>query len=251
MRVDSRRKPRAVRMLAIQNAAGSGPARFGEWWGESGLEVDLVAAFAGAPVPERLEHDAIVVLGGGLRLDDDKRAPWLTPVMRLMKQAIENQVPSLGICLGGQMLAKVAGGALAGEVREQGSTAIHLRPAADEDPLFHALPEVVHAIQHHKHSITRLPPGAVWLAETEQCPYQAFRVGPRSWGLQFHPEIGPDRIRRWNAEPLCALGIDPAELYARAVCDEPASTSVWRKVALRFGALARRHTAAHEWGRTR
>ena len=221
-------------VLVVQNSRSGGPSRWGAWMEEAGLRLDVVHAYDGAPVPDRLEHDAMIVLGGGYLPGDDHRAPWLAPTRKLVAQALADEVPLFGICLGGQMLAEVAGGEVTADAGapENGSLPVTIRPEASGDPLFHGLPGVVPAIEHHVDAITALPPGAVWLAETERCPYQAFRVGGRAWGVQFHPEVLPARIREWRAD-----GFDPDEVYARAVADEPVSTPIWHQVARRFADL--------------
>lgn len=221
-------------VLVVQNSRSGGPSRWGAWMEEAGLRLDVVHAYDGAPVPDRLEHDAMIVLGGGYLPGDDHRAPWLAPTRKLVAQALADEVPLFGICLGGQMLAEVAGGEVTADAGapENGSLPVTIRPEASGDPLFHGLPGVVPAIEHHVDAITALPPGAVWLAETESCPYQAFRVGVRAWGVQFHPEVLPARIREWRAD-----GFDPDEVYARAVADEPVSTPIWHQVARRFADL--------------
>lgn len=203
------------------------------------------------PLPDRLEHDALVVLGGGFLPDEDDRAPWLAPTRSLVRQALDRSVPMFGICLGGQMLAHVAGGRVEGDVGapESGSTPITIRADAKNDPLFRTLPDVVPAIEHHVDAITKLPAGAVWLAETERCPYQAFRMGERAWGVQFHPEVAPERLRHWDPERLRAQGFDPEAVRAAAVADDAVSAPIWRTVAHRFAtvvadATARRAAAA-------
>lgn len=221
-------------VLIVQNSRSGGPGRFGGWLEEAGLRLEVVHAYDGAPVPDRLEHDAMIMLGGGYLPSQDDRAPWLAPTRKLMGQALESGLPLFGICLGGQMLAEVAGGEVTGDAGapENGSLPVTIRPEAGSDLLFRDLPEVVPAIEHHVDAVTALPPGAVWLAETERCPYQAFRVGEQAWGVQFHPEVVPERIREWRAD-----GFDPDEVYATAIADEPVSTPIWREVALRFAKL--------------
>jgi GMP synthase-like glutamine amidotransferase len=228
-------------VLVVQNSTSGGLGRMAGWLEEAGLTLDVVPAHAGAPLPGRLGHDAMIMLGGGYLPGDDDRAPWLRDARRLMGQALAEGVPVFGICLGGQMLAQVAGGEVRGDVGapENGSLPVTIRPEAATDPLFHGLPPVVPAIEHHKDAVTRLPGGAVHLAETASCPYQAFRVGERAWGVQFHPEVLPARIREWRVE-----GFDPDEVYARAVADEPVSTPVWRTVTGRFAALVAAVAAA-------
>ncbi|MFC7987100.1 type 1 glutamine amidotransferase [Streptomyces sp. NPDC057336] len=230
-----------ARLLVVQNGPGGGPGRFGDWLVADGVSPDVVHAYAGAPLPRRLTHDGVVVLGGGYLPDDDVRAPWLAPTRALVAEALERGAPVFGICLGGQLLAHVAGGTVRGGHGEPefGSTPLTLRPGAGDDPLFGGLPERVTAVEHHVDAVTALPPGAAWLMESERCPYQAFRVGDRAWGVQFHPEAGADRMRSWDPERLRARGLDPAELCRRAERDEPAAEAVWHGVARRFAAVVR------------
>ncbi|MFJ4273752.1 type 1 glutamine amidotransferase [Streptomyces coelicoflavus] len=227
------------RLLVVQNHRGGGPGRFGDWLRADGLSTDVVHAYAGAPLPRRPGHDGVLVLGGGYLPDDDVRAPWLAPTRALVARAVERGVPVFGICLGGQLLALVAGGTVRGAHGEPevGSTPLTLRPEAGDDPLFRGLPERVTAVEHHVDAVTALPPGATWLMASERCPYQAFRVGERAWGVQFHPEAGADRVRSWDAGRLRARGLDPVELSRRAELDEPAAGAVWREVARRFAAV--------------
>ncbi|TYB63825.1 type 1 glutamine amidotransferase [Nonomuraea sp. PA05] len=228
-------------VLVVQNSRTGGLSRMAGWLEEAGLTLDVVHAHEGEPLPASLSHDAMIMLGGGYLPGDDDRAPWLRDARRLMGQALAGEVPLFGICLGGQMLAQVAGGEVRGEAGapENGSLPVTIRPEAAADPLFHGLPPVVPAIEHHKDAVTRLPSAAVHLAETANCPYQAFRVGERAWGVQFHPEVLPARIREWRAE-----GVDPDEVYARALADEPVSTPIWRAVTGRFAALVTARAAA-------
>lgn len=234
------------RVLVVQNGPDGGPGRFGEWLTENGLSLDVVHGYdtSRPPVPEQLSHQAVVVLGGGYLPDEDDRAPWLAPTRAVVAQALKAEVPVFGICLGGQMLAQVAGGSVRGEHGhpEIGSTALSMRPEAAEDRLFGGLPEQVTAIQNHVDAITALPPGAPWLMESERCPYQAFRVGESAWGVQFHPEARAEKTHTWEPERLRRLGFDPEEVRDRADRDEPAAVPVWREVARRFATVV--HEAA-------
>lgn len=229
----------AGRVLVLENSPSSGLRRFDGWWREDGLDLITVPAHRD-PLPDRLDgYDGLVMLGGGMMPSDDDAAPWLAGERSLAAAALDRDLPTLGICLGGQLLAHVAGGTVRqsfGEP-EAGSTPISLQPAAADDPLFSGLPAEVRAIEHHKDAITTLPPGAVWLARSTRCPYQAFRLGVRAWGLQFHPESSADRVARWDRQELIDDGFDPDAVVSQAWHDEPASALVWREFARRFATV--------------
>lgn len=228
--------------LVIQNTPNGGPGRWADWLREGGLELDVVPAYDGTPVPRSLGgHRALVVLGGGYLPDDDARAPWLPATRALVREAVATGTPVFGICLGGQMLAQVAGGTVKSShgTPEFGSTPLRLRGAAAEDPLFRGLPATPSAIENHVDRITELPPGAAWLVESDACPYQAFRLGDApAWGVQFHPETSADRIRHWDPARVEPHGFDRDTLHRAALAAEPAATDVWHTLALRFAAQA-------------
>ncbi len=234
-------RARIPRVLVVQNGPDGGPGRFGEWLTEAGLDLDVVHGYDPdrPPVPDRLSHQAVVVLGGGYLPDADDRAPWLAPTRARVAEALKTEVPVFGICLGGQLLAQVAGGTVRGEhgAPEVGSTSLTMRPEAADDPLFRGLPEQVTAIENHVDAITALPPGAPWLMQSEQCPYQAFRVGERAWGVQFHPEASAAQTRRWEPDRLRRLGLEPDRVHLQAEQDEPSAVPVWHEVARRFAAV--------------
>ncbi|MFZ3565505.1 type 1 glutamine amidotransferase [Streptomyces sp. BH097] len=223
-------------VLVVQNTRSGGPGRVGDWLREAGLAVEVLRPYEGEALPEALDDRPLLVLGGGFLPDDDARAPWLPATRSLAAQALDGGTPVLGICLGGQLLAHVAGGRVRGSHGrpEYGSTRIRLRPEAADDPLLHGLGDTVPAIERHVDQITELPPGAVWLASTEACPHQAFRVGERAWGVQFHPEAEAERIAGWDPEPLARQGFDRDRLHDAAVADEGAAVAAWSEVTRRF-----------------
>lgn len=225
-----------VPALMVQHTPGGGPGRVGTWLREAGLDVRVLHPYAGEDLPAVLGGRPLVVLGGGYLPDDDARAPWLPATRALARQALADATPFLGICLGGQLLARVAGGTVRAEHGrpEYGSTPIRLRPEAAGDTLLHGLGDTVPAIERHVDAITELPPGAVWLASSEACPHQAFRVGARAWGVQFHPEAEAARIATWDRDRLAARGMDREALHARAVADEGAMIEAWGEFTRRF-----------------
>lgn len=227
------------RILVVRNAERSGLGRFRAWWDEEGLEI---VELPGAETPAAPDgFDAVALLGGGLMPDDDERAPWLPAERELARRAVAGRVPLLGICLGAQLLAVAAGGTVrAGHGRpERGSCRLSLRPGAGTDPLVAGLPAEFAAIENHRDQITALPPEAVWLARSEACPVQAFRVGDRAWGVQFHPEAGADRLDRWDEAALAGAGLDLRALRAEAERAEPESARHARRLAANFAGVVR------------
>lgn len=238
---------RSPRILVVRNAERSGLQRFLPWWEEMGLRIVEVRGDAGEPVPAEADgYDGVVLLGGGILPDDDRNAPWLAAERELARSAVARGVPLLGVCLGAQVLAAAGGGTVLGDHGrpERGSCPVTLRPEADGDALFAGLPGQIRVIQNHSDQITELPDGAVRLAESDDCPIQAFRVGERAWGVQFHPEAGAERLDRWDDAALAEDGLDLASLRAEAESAEPESAANARRLAANFAALVREFAGA-------
>lgn len=233
-----------TRILVVQNAERTTLGRFEEWWTEDGLSVEVVLACEGQQIPDLDGYAALVLLGGGLMPDADEKAPWLPREREVTREAVDSGLPVLGICLGGQLLAHVGGGEVRAEHGdpESGSTVLTRRAEADGDALFGPLPAEFRAIEHRVDAITALPPGALWLASSEGCPVQGFRLGDRAWGLQFHPEVGGDRVANWSRESLEKQGFDPDEVVRTAREHEAETEGLWRAFAGRFAALVRSET---------
>lgn len=178
----------------------------------------------GEPAPGPLEaFDALVVFGGGMNVRDAGRLPWLSAEVELLRDALESRLPTLGICLGAQLLA-VAGGA---EVRRTAEPEIGWYEVAltGEDPVLGELPERFLAYQWHSYAF-ELPAGAVELARSAACS-QAFRLRDSAWAVQFHPEVTPDIVRGWaldfESDPdAVAMGFDPRAHLALAAERLPA-----------------------------
>lgn len=229
------------RVLIVQNSPGSGPGRLPGWLAEEGLDAEVVP---GEALPESLDDvDALVLLGGGLMPTDDERAPFLARERALVGEAIADEVPVFGICLGAQVIAHVAGGVVtpkSGET-ERGSCPVVLLPAATDDALFAGLVDrgELRMVQSHEDSITALPPGAVQLATSDACRVQAFRLGSVAWGVQFHPEAATTRIADWDGDKLAAKGFDKAAMVAQGELDADTNAEQARALIGAFAAVVR------------
>ncbi|MGH3509083.1 MAG: type 1 glutamine amidotransferase, partial [Nocardioidaceae bacterium] len=99
------------RILVIEHEEQCPPGWLGEWLVEAGASLDVRRAYAGQPLPNRLtHHDGLVVLGGSMGANDDAKHGWLTATKQLLRQAVADDVPTLGVCLGHQLLAAALGG---------------------------------------------------------------------------------------------------------------------------------------------
>ena len=188
-----------------------GPERIAELLRERDIAIDLREVFAGAPVPEVIAPDEVlVVMGGGMGVGDrdDARYPFLNAETALLKRALADGRGILGVCLGSQLLAHAAGARVypnarrdeAGRevrVREVGWGPVNL--LAPDEPALAGLGREQTVLHWHGDTYD-LPAGAVRLASTDLCANQAFRVGSRAFGLQFHVEANGDIARRWAVE---------------------------------------------------
>jgi GMP synthase (glutamine-hydrolysing) len=162
-----------------------------------------------------LEPDLVVVMGGPMGVYERAAFPWIDGEVVGLAMRIAAGRPTLGVCLGSQMIAAALGSKVyPGEVKEVGFAPVTLTVAGMKSPLRH----VAEVPVLHWHGDTfDLPPGAERLAETEAYANQAFRIGDTLLALQFHPEMGEDpRFAEWlgNEAYIKAAGTDPGKLAA-------------------------------------
>lgn len=201
-------------VLVLRHDADAGPGYLGEALTAAGLEMRMVDPGEGDEMPAPGGWSAVVSLGGHMGAYEDEAYPWLGAEKRLLAGAVDDGIPTLGICLGCQVLAAALGGrAYPGTGREIGL--VRVRPTAEgrADPVVRHLDGPV-AVSHA--DTWDLPPGATLLATSERYRH-AFRLGP-ALGLQAHPEVGPEAFARWTRskprEALVREGIDPESAIA-------------------------------------
>jgi GMP synthase (glutamine-hydrolysing) len=220
-------------MIVIQHEPGEGPGTLAPFL----RDARFVRTFAGDPVPE--EADALVVLGGGMGVYDQDRLPHLREEIRLLRRCVDQGRPVLGICLGSQLLASALGGEVAKAPRKEiGFYRVRLGAGAREDALFGAAPESFVAFHWHGDAFT-LPGDAVPLASSTMTPVQAFRVGARAFGVQFHLETDEEVLSAMlqGEEELAEAGVEPETLRAQAARELPRLREIARPIFSRFAAL--------------
>ena len=204
-------------------------------------QVRAVPVLDGHAPPDPRGFAGVIVTGSGAMVTD--REPWSEATADWLRRAHARGLPLLGICYGHQLIAHALGGEVGWNPRgrEMGTVPVHLHPEAAADPLFRALPAEFPAQTTHLQTVLAPPPGAVVLARSALDDCQGFRVGERTWGLQFHPEFGVVHMRGYIAarrEALRREGHCPFRML-ESVRPAPQARGVLRRFVRH--ALARRH----------
>jgi len=188
----------APRALVIQHEEPEGPYAVGVALRTAGFELDVCHPYAGDAIPEDAAAiDALVVLGGPMAAYSDDKFGWRGEELQLVHHAVTSGVPTLGVCLGAQLIAHACGGrARPGPGLEIGWLPIRTNEVAATDPLFAGLAPEWRVLQWHGDTF-ELPPGAVLLAGSDRYGHQAFRLGHSTWGVQFHIEVDELAVERF------------------------------------------------------
>jgi GMP synthase (glutamine-hydrolysing) len=186
-----------VDVLAIIHGERVRAGVFGDVVSERGHTLDEWSLAWGTPLQRPLDaYGAVLVFGGAMHADQDNRHPWLREENMFLQRLLHLHMPVLGVCLGAQLLAKAAGAPVFRAAEpEVGWFGVELSDEAKDDPLFMELPDTFEAFQWHYYTYEP-PAGAHELARSPRCT-QAFRLGERAWGIQFHAEVTADQIRDW------------------------------------------------------
>jgi GMP synthase (glutamine-hydrolysing) len=183
------------------------------------------------PAEEIAECDLLVALGGPIGVYETEAYPFLVDEIAAIAGRLREKRPTLGICLGAQLMAAALGARVApGPAKEIGYAPLTLTEAGLASPL-KALAGV-YALHWHGDNF-ELPPGAENLAFTGACPHQAFALGSHALALQFHAEVEPATLEAWligHAVELGKAGIDPRELRAQAARSGAATAAAGKKL---------------------
>ena len=185
-------------ILIIQHLASDGPGNFGRWLTARGLSCEIVEVFRGQVVPADIApFSGLCVLGGPMHAHDP--LSHLDRTVTLIQLAMTLAVPVIGHCLGGQLLARAAGGRVVRHSEpELGWHRIERLDNAEADRWFGAQLFAT-VLQWHYDSFS-IPEGAVPIARSEACENQAFTLDGIHLGMQFHVEGDAQKVNDWCDE---------------------------------------------------
>lgn len=231
-------------VLILQHLTSDGPAYLARWLAEQGLPFETVDGQTGALPPDTLaHHGALAILGGEMGANDD--LPMLRRAEELVRQAVRDGVPTLGHCLGGQLMARALGGTVSVATQaEIGWQAMQVLPVAQAVAWFG--PEVAQTVFQWHFDRFEPPPGAITLATSPACAHQAFALGPHL-AMQFHVELDSDKLERWSREDTARLESAAAgnatvqtgaEMRAAAAIQLPQQQALAQRIYTRWMASA-------------
>jgi GMP synthase-like glutamine amidotransferase len=187
-------KQNTMRIHIIQHVAFEGEGAISKWAREREYSVTVTKQFDGGRLPALADFDFLVVMGGPMSANDDSRFAWLDAEKKLIAEALRGKKAILGVCLGAQLVAQALGARVyRNREKEIGWFPVRLTPEAAASRFFAGLPAAMIVLHWHGETFD-LPPGAVRLAESNVCHNQAFEIGGRVLGLQFHLEVLPDGV---------------------------------------------------------
>ncbi|WP_243060692.1 type 1 glutamine amidotransferase [Nocardioides sp. SR21] len=231
-------------VLVIEHDAECPVALVGDWLDAAGCDVVVCRPYADDVLPAIATYDALLVLGGPMGANDDEKHAWLGPVKDVIRDARDTDLPTLGICLGHQLIAVALGGTVERNPRGQqvGLLGVGWTEAARDDRLVGPLATPRRGVQWNDDIVIRLPDDATLLAETEHGEVQVARYAPLMWGVQLHPEVDEPILRPWAEDDRGShetRGIDTDGVLrdidaARAELDD-----AWRPLAEGFAELAK------------
>ena len=181
-------------VLVLQHQSDDGPSYLADWLGRHRIPMVCRNVEAGEAAPASIEGFAgVAILGGAMSVNED--LPFLRHEEALIHEAIARNVPVIGHCLGGQLMARALGGRVEpAAVPEIGWHGIEVQEGPDAGKWFGDLRTAI-VFQWHYDRFD-LPPDAARLASSPHCPNQAFAIGPHL-AMQFHVEVDVAKIAAW------------------------------------------------------
>jgi len=197
-----------IRMVVLQHVEFEGPAAIADWAADRRVPVRVCHLGHNGILPSIYDFDMLTVMGGPMNANDQAQLDWLGPEIALVREAIAADKTVFGVCLGAQMIAKAMGARVyPGNAKEIGWFPVERMGA---HPLFDGLPDSFTPLHWHGETFD-LPHGAKLLAKSKITVNQAFAVGQRVLGLQFHMEATEDSVRMLVKAAAHEVGCGPFE----------------------------------------
>ena len=200
------------RIILIKHEDSPGDDRAATWFAEQGFVLDWRFPYVGGRLPALDAAIAGAVLYGGPQsAAEADRLPYLADEARWIRRCIARQVPVLGLCLGGQIIAHALGASVGPDPDGQHEFGYYALAPTDRGRAF--FPDRLVVPQAHYHGFA-LPDGAELLARSARYPHQAIRYGERTFAFQFHPEVTLPIFRRWQQADWAPWGAPGAQARA-------------------------------------
>jgi GMP synthase (glutamine-hydrolysing) len=191
-----------MKFLILMHNETEVPGSLGTYLESAGGSIELLKLYEGASIPATTDgFSAIISMGGPMNVYEEEKYPFLRDETLFLSKAIKAGIPTLGVCLGAQMIAKALGASVTkSPKKEVGWSRIDLTKEGQIDSLFDGLPPYLEVFQWHE-DMFHIPEGGAKLAGSADCPNQAFRY-KNAFGLQFHVEVTPEILSSWFSDSL-------------------------------------------------
>ena len=184
-----------MKLHFLQHVSFEDIAHIRTWADSNNITVSKTALYENQPFPALDDFDILVIMGGPMGVYDEAKYEWLKPEKKFIERVISSNKPALGICLGAQLIAEVAGAKVyPNEHKEIGFFEVAITYLDKNGSLFESLPDTFRPFHWHGDTFD-IPAGAIRLAASKACRNQAFQLGDRVVGLQFHLESTVKSIR--------------------------------------------------------
>ncbi|MHB8211367.1 MAG: type 1 glutamine amidotransferase [Acidithiobacillus sp.] len=189
-----------TKILVLQHHPEEGLGSLHNILAAQGHRMEVHRLDLGVPVPDDLaDYGALIIMGGPMSVHDTDRYPWLLNEQQIIRRAVGEELPVLGHCLGGQLIAQAMGGQVIPnpDGPEIGWWPVTKTPEAMSSAWLAELPDSFTLFHWHSETFS-LPSGAVPLLSSDLCAQQAFAIGKHCLALQGHPEVTPATVQAWT-----------------------------------------------------
>jgi GMP synthase (glutamine-hydrolysing) len=191
------------RILILQHVCDNHKGYVGQVLDDCAIPYDVIDV-EHEIIPDAKQYAAVIALGGSQHIYAIDHYPYLVRERAMLYTIVEDDMPFLGICLGGQLLAHAYGGQVRKHTSaEFGFYNVQLTEQGRDDPLFSGFRTSYQTVFHWHEDTFDLPVGATLLATSDTTQNQAFRYGHRAYGLQYHIEIDDNTLDTWLSDPEC------------------------------------------------